>query len=160
MTEFQALMAEWDTELLSLPVGPDGTIDFSGFFGDYEITIGTETFDLALLKGTTAYELAVAPYVLGDYNGDNVVNAADYTVWRDTLSAAGTALLNDPTPGTVDESDFIYWRDHFGAVPGAGAGSAVVPEPKSITLLLLAAGAMLLVYPRRRLTPATAFCRQ
>jgi hypothetical protein len=54
--------------------------------------------------------------LLGDYNENGVVDAADYTVWRDTLTAGGTELPNDPTPGTVDESDFLYWRSHFGEI--------------------------------------------
>ena len=33
----------------------------------------------------------------GDYNQDHVVDAADYTVWRDHLGSA-TALFNDDTP--------------------------------------------------------------
>ena len=72
----------------------------------------------------------------GDYNGNDVIDAADYTVWRDALTAGSTSLTNDPTPGVVDESDFDYWRTHFGETMGAGAGSgsAVVPEPTSLSL--------------------------
>jgi hypothetical protein len=88
-------------------------------------------------------------FLAGDYNGNDVLDAADYTVWRDALTAGSSSLLNDPTPGTVDESDFVYWRDHFGDVPGSGAGSAsaVVPEPASGLLLLV--GAVLLCVTRR-----------
>jgi len=42
----------------------------------------------------------------------------------------GTTLSNDPTPGTVDESEFKYWRNNFGDVFGSGEGVAsAVPEP-------------------------------
>jgi len=61
--------------------------------------------------------------LLGDYNQNNVIDAADYTTWRDTLTAGGSVLPNDPTPGVVDESDFLYWRAHFGQSLGAGAGA-------------------------------------
>lgn len=69
--------------------------------------------------------------VMGDYNDNGFVDAADYTLWRDTMTAGGTELTNDPTPGTVDESDFIYWRDHFGEPFDSGSGqkSVAVPEP-------------------------------
>ena len=50
----------------------------------------------------------------GDYNGNDQIDAADYTAWRDAMTAGATDLLNDPTPGTVDETDFAYWREHFG----------------------------------------------
>jgi len=75
----------------------------------------------------------------GNYNGNNEIDAADYATWRDAMTAGATDLLNDSTPGTVDESDFLYWRDHFGESLGSGAGSAsaAVPEPSSALLLLI-----------------------
>jgi hypothetical protein len=141
---------DWDTELTAM-VGPDGTIQFDGFWGDYELTIGGETFDLELLKGTTDYLLAVGPVLAGDYNGNGRIDAADYAAWRDAVTAGATTLLNDPTPGTVDESDFAYWRAHFGETLGSGAanGSSVaVPEPASGALMLL--GALVLASAARR----------
>ena len=64
--------------------------------------------------------------LLGDYNGNQVVDAADYTVWRDRLG--GSSLLNDESPGTVDINDYNYWKSHFGQTLVAGGASAV-PEP-------------------------------
>ena len=49
---------DWDTEL-SLVVGADGTIDFNGFYGEYELVIGGETYPLELVKGTTDYVVPV-----------------------------------------------------------------------------------------------------
>ena len=69
-----------------------------------------------------AFELQ-PPVLLGDYNENGKVDGADYSVWHDTLEAAGTFLPNDPTPGVVDESDFQYWRAHFGETLGAGSGA-------------------------------------
>ena len=75
----------------------------------------------------------------GDYNNDGQLNAADYTAWRDALDAGATSLTNDPTPGTVDESDFEYWRDHFSESLGSGVGATAVPEPAAALLLIVAA---------------------
>ncbi len=50
----------------------------------------------------------------GDYNDDQSVDAADYTVWRDNLGTA-TTLPNDTTPGSVDSVDYDIWRDNYGA---------------------------------------------
>ncbi len=76
----------------------------------------------------------------GDYNDDGVIDAADYTVWRDVMTAGGTELTNDSTPGTVDESDFAYWKAHYGETAGAGAlAMAAVPEPSTLVLTMLVA---------------------
>ena len=37
----------------------------------------------------------VPPSLAGDYNGDGVVDAADYTVWRDTFGQTGADLAAD-----------------------------------------------------------------
>jgi hypothetical protein len=77
----------------------------------------------------------------GDYNGNNVIDAADYTVWRDAVTTGATILINDASPGTVNEADFSYWRTHFGESIGGGAGagaeSAAVPEPASGLLIVV-----------------------
>jgi len=61
----------------------------------------------------------------GDFNGDGSVDAADYTVWRDNL---GMIL----TPAHYDE-----WRANFGNASGGGSGSAAVPEPTLMRLLVM-----------------------
>jgi Glycosyl hydrolase family 30 beta sandwich domain len=82
----------------------------------------------------------------GDYNGNGTIDAADYAVWRDAVSANATALPNDPTPGSVDDTDFDYWRAHFGETIGGGSGSlatgVAVPEPSSLALLCMAIGGL------------------
>ena len=80
----------------------------------------------------------------GDYNGDGRVDAADYTVWRDTLGGINLAADGN-RDGNVNESDYAVWKGNFGA--GAGGGSSLVtnellppavPEPASLTLLVFA----------------------
>ena len=139
LDRWDELMAEWDTDLV-LTVGPDGTIDFTGYYGDYEITIDGQTFDLSLAKGTTDYSLVVGPVLPGDYNGDGTVDAADYTVWRDAMAAGATSLLNEhDSPGSVDEADYLVWKNHFGETAGSGASAlAAVPEPEGLVLWLAA----------------------
>lgn len=81
----------------------------------------------------------------GDFNADGVVDAADYTVWRDNLGAADETALNGNGNGAdgVDSADYALWKANFGNTSGAGAGSrASVPEPTSITLLLLSLAAV------------------
>jgi hypothetical protein len=119
----------------------------------------TEQLNAAFADGGVTpwarYHLRVAG-LLGDYNGDGVIDAADYTVWRDVLEGGGS-LLNDPTPEDVDETDYDYWREHFGETLGSGSGangsasaSAAVPEPATIGLALV--GLLPLVGRRRGAT--------
>ena len=86
----------------------------------------------------------------GDYNGDGVVDAADYTVWRDTLGSTTDLRANGDDTGTsagvVDEADYAVWRAHFGETVGGGASTlaaATVPEPAGVVMWLLGLGAML-----------------
>jgi hypothetical protein len=88
----------------------------------------------------------------GDYNGDHVVNAADYTVWRNLLGT-NTMLTNETESlGIVDEADYDAWKANFGNtdLPGSGAGGAgTVPEPAALWLLASAAGELAAVLRRR-----------
>jgi hypothetical protein len=133
---WKALRDSWNTELTAV-VGPDGTIEFNGFFGDYELTFGDQTLDLALSKGDSLYSLVVAA---GDYNADGTVDAADYTVWRDNLGAPTEAAINNNGDGGgISPSDYAYWKARFGTMAGSGGGSlgaAAVPEPATLCLLL------------------------
>lgn len=86
----------------------------------------------------------------GDYNNDGVVNAADYTVWRDSLGATVSqgAGADGNANGMIDDGDYTFWKEHFGQSTGAGAissaNASAVPEPASaatLSLGLLALGA-------------------
>jgi hypothetical protein len=132
-TAWNALQDEWSTDLV-LEVGPDGTINFDGFWGDYELTIGGQTLDLALANGQTLYSVPIAP---GDYNSDGLVDAADYTLWRNALEtndlrADGNGDL------VIDEADYTIWKTTYGTTYSLGSGglpSLAVPEPASGTTL-------------------------
>lgn len=105
---------------------------------------GAAWFDNAQLVLLTPDEVAG---VTGDYNGDGVVDAADYTTWRNALGTA-TALANDPIGGTVGEAQFLQWRSNYGTVAGSAASTAAVPEPSMI--LLTAMGLFAGCVARRR----------
>ena len=80
------------------------------------------------------YEILPAG-VEGDYNGNGVVDAADYVLWRN-----GGPLQNEvDNPGVVGEQDYVEWRSRFGNTAGSGsslATGAAVPEPALGGLLL------------------------
>ncbi|MGE3241085.1 MAG: alpha/beta hydrolase-fold protein [Pirellulales bacterium] len=73
----------------------------------------------------------------GDFNGDLRVDAADFTVWRDSLGqqmepGRGADGNNN---GTIDEADYLVWKAHFAMVynsnGGQGGQSLAVPEPSA-----------------------------
>jgi hypothetical protein len=83
--------------------------------------------------------------VPGDYNANGVVDAADYTVWRDTLGSNTKFVANGDNTGAshalIDQADYLFWSSHFGATSGSGSGalsSGAVPEPSTAALVLVA----------------------
>lgn len=62
------------------------------------------------------------PGLLGDFNDDGLVDAADYTTWRDGL---GT---------TYTPADYAVWKDNYGN--SATSNSSTVPEPTTLLMLL------------------------
>lgn len=90
--------------------------------------------------------IRVTAILAGDYSGNESIDAADYTVWRDNLGSS-TSLPNDDTPG-VGPDDYDRWKANFGqTVAGGGGGSSLnstaVPEPSAVLLLALAGMAAL-----------------
>jgi hypothetical protein len=81
----------------------------------------------------------------GDYNGDSAVNAADYTVWRNTLGEAvssGEGADGDRDE-VIDLDDYLVWKAAYGLVISEGAGATVamgtiVPEPGSLLMCAVA----------------------
>jgi T5SS/PEP-CTERM-associated repeat protein/autotransporter-associated beta strand protein len=100
------------------------------------------------LAGYTLLTVGQLPGLPGDYNGNGVVDAADYTVWRDTLGQSGFGLAADGDgDDMIDQDDYDLWVANFGMTAGSGAGSgpagvpptrATVPEPASATLIAMA----------------------
>ena len=59
-----------------------------------------------------------------DYNGNGIVDAADYTVWRDHLGKTFSLSNRDGTnSGAINAADYTYWVNHFGQHAGAGVGA-------------------------------------
>ncbi len=145
----------------------DGTIDVS-YFGDapedgmqYTVLtanggiitpLGSLDFGAGLPENFTAsYNDALTQLILtfsagldGDFNGDGIVNLADYTVWRDNLGNPDESVLmnNGDDMNGVDTGDYALWKSNFGATSGAGAlgtlqgGQQAVPEPGTVCIVI------------------------
>jgi T5SS/PEP-CTERM-associated repeat protein len=73
---------------------------------------------------------------LPDYNQNGIVDAADYTIWRDTLGSRTDLRANGTDEGAsfgvVDLADYQIWKSHFGEIVGSGVG---IPEPATAVLM-------------------------
>jgi T5SS/PEP-CTERM-associated repeat protein len=127
---------------------------------------GARAWDASQFGATGVISVIASTVTLaGDYNGDGTVNAADYSVWRNSFGATGPGLAADgsgATPGVpdgvVDEFDYDFWKSHFGeTLDNGGAASNAVPEPSSLFLAawMLAVSLVLRVRPRRRIAFAS-----
>lgn len=75
-----------------------------------------------------AFEQQAAPgEVIGDYNRDTVVDAADYVLWRKTRDTTVETFsgADGNGDGHVDDDDYDLWTEEFGnALGGIGAASS------------------------------------
>jgi T5SS/PEP-CTERM-associated repeat protein len=109
----------------------------SGIFNSISVPDIPGMLEYRVVYNPTSVLLVVADETMatpnGDFNGDHVVDAADYVVWRNGLGTTFTL------------ADYDVWRANFGRTFGSGAGSAIdaaaggaVPEPGSLLLVGLA----------------------
>jgi hypothetical protein len=120
----------------------DGVSQAAGIWG----AVGSGalfTSPLITGAGTLQVTTFIAPPLPGDYNGDHMVDAADCTVWRDTLSSTTDLRANGDDTGAsmgiIDQADYEVWKTNFGA-SGSGSGAATgaaVPEPGTLVLLVV-----------------------
>lgn len=87
--------------------------------------------------GNTVSVVSINLPLPGDYNRNGMVDAADYVVWRKSPNSFGG-----------DPGGYNIWRANLGRTSGSGVaiGStshSAVPEPSGLTLLTLAAPALL-----------------
>lgn len=84
----------------------------------------------------------------GDFNGNGIVDAADYVVFRDNQGSTNVLSNDNGLAGTVNavtgnvigQAHYDLWRANFGNLAPSGSGSALgtVPEPASYSLALIA----------------------
>jgi hypothetical protein len=125
---------EWTTTLDDPSAGPLGTTAIEVFGNN---VVGSYTAPSGVIHG---FEATVPQP--GDFDGNGIVDAADYVLWRKGL---GT---------TYTQADYDVWRAHFGQTAGSGAGTSAgtsafdaVPEPS--TLFLVGMGLLVMGSGRR-----------
>lgn len=102
------------------------------------------------------------PVLVGDYNKNGIVDAADYVVWRDQSGQVVTACsgADGNCNGFVDTFDYQRWRESFGRTLDASLDdrrldhpATDVPETSTITLsfVIMLLGVAMQRMPRRKL---------
>jgi hypothetical protein len=110
---------------------------------------------LNLSSSLTSAELGGLFAVLpGDFNGDAVVDAADYVVWRKTFGSTVPQWSGADGNGDtyVDEDDYQVWSKNLGSsLSGTGGNAATtVPEPAAAVMTLIALAVIQTSFQRDR----------
>lgn len=169
LINFESVAANGSVTLLGenvFPVGSANSLDLTDLTATLEIPAGLpnigETLRLVLVAagadgGSNAgaddpraiYLLdnvrlehisVTTPPLYGDFNSDGLVDAADYTVWRDNLGAPDESSINNAGNGAdgVDSADYAVWQAHYGATSTALSVGVPTPEPGAFASLIMA----------------------
>lgn len=67
-------------------------------------------------QGVIRFESPGVPLLPGDYSGDFIVNAADYTIYRDQLGdqVASFSGADGNGNGIIDRADYLLWKSSYG----------------------------------------------
>lgn len=133
-------------------VGPSGFVERGlglDALTDADITAIAAGGDPASQQATgSAFfdDFRVLDGLLADYSNNGVVDAADYTLWRDRTGSANPATVGDGNlDGVVNNADYTVWASAFGDTNSAAA--VALPEPAGAALL---AGGLAIIARRRR----------
>ncbi len=150
---FDLVEGDWQPDLTDLTLNANGEWSLNGglFQGEYDFTVdlsGNETsFEDVVINQDGNIVLVIAVDIPGDYNGNGTVGTEDFFLWRDSFSSTSNLAADGNNDGVVDAADYTIWRDAF----SASAASAIsVPEPNSLTVVLV----LMLTYlfkPNRRI---------
>jgi hypothetical protein len=104
-----------------------------------QLTSDGSSSQVSIARSSNFARLYTPPILAGDYNGNHIVDAADYAVWRNSNGTVG---------------NYSTWRSNFGKTGGAGSGlddsgTGAVPEPGALACLLIAISARMVARRKR-----------
>jgi hypothetical protein len=130
-------------------------IAFDAGFRPFERFAGPDGGRLAFMAdfgfaSQDSFVTMLTPAAPGDYNGDSVVDANDFAVWRAGFGSTTDASADGNVDGVVDSRDYVIWRKN---VPSSGSGSSattLVSVPESGAMILFTTGLMVVAFALRR----------
>lgn len=119
----------------------------STFAGKSQLFVTTDAFlnglsaadGISLTSFTQRFAQIGTPGLIGDYNQDGKVDAADYVIWRNN-SGTTNILPNDAIGGVIGPSQYNQWRSHFGQSAGIGTSGSLITIPEPAVALFLISG--------------------
>ncbi|QDU88112.1 Peptidyl-prolyl cis-trans isomerase A precursor [Pirellulimonas nuda] len=93
--------------------------------------------------------IVVFPVNPGDFNLDGFVSLQDLALWKADFGSTTKAEADANGDGIVNAADYTIWRDRYVGA-GGSIGAIGVPEPATLGTMLLALGAGLAVCRGRR----------
>jgi len=92
------------------------TTDTDVSYGDLDVS------DSVVIRGvagrtSVAWKPGIVDAVfelLGDSSHDGIVDAVDYTVWRNALGSTTDLRADGDDDGVVDADDYTIWQQNFG----------------------------------------------
>ena len=113
---------------MDVELGPDGAL----YVLEWGSGFGGGNADAKLVR---VEFLGNLPTLSGDYNQDNVVDAADYVVWRNTVDSTTDFRADGNGDGVIDAGDYDIWRANFGATlasPGTASAMAAATNSEAL----------------------------
>jgi hypothetical protein len=118
-------------------IAPGGTLSFNtppdfesptDVNGDntYVVIVQASDGTFTSLQAILVTVTDVVEQLVGDYNRNGTVDAADYVVWRNTLGSALPPFsgADGNGDGLVSASDYNVWRANFGRTAGAASSAS------------------------------------
>jgi enterochelin esterase-like enzyme len=87
----------------------------------------------------------IGPGLVGDYNRDGAVDAADYVVWQKLAGSSSISNRDHNNTGAIGQADYDAWRKNLGRTLAQGSGATgsasakvAVPEPTTSAIAVAA----------------------
>ena len=137
----------WTTQLTAI-VDENGTINFNGFWGDYELTIGGQTIPLTLSEGRGSHTRSLLR---------RAISTATARSTQPTMSCGGALTDQSPIFAPMETATAAsttptiqVWRAHFGTITLSACLESQRCRSRSAAILLLIAALTFRLSPWER----------